>query len=40
MYSEEEIWEMTLGKFTLIWREYMKYHGMIQEITIDDVIPF
>lgn len=40
-YSEEEVWEMTIGKLITLFREWKKDHGYVdKKITIDDVIPF
>lgn len=40
-YTEEEVWDMTLGKLIVLFREWKKDHGYEdKELTIDDVIPF
>lgn len=41
-YSEDEIWEMTIAKFNVLYTEYLKEHGYITEKheTINDALPF
>ena len=36
-YSEEEVWEMTIGKLMAMLTEHRKEHGMIIEDTHKDV---
>lgn len=40
-YSEQEVWKMTLGKIGTLYREHLKYRGVLKEdkeVNIDDVI--
>lgn len=40
-YPEKEVWNMTLGKIDTLYREHLKYIGIIAEnkvVNIDDVI--
>jgi hypothetical protein len=42
-YPEDEVWEMTLGKLTVLYREHKREHGLLEEqreLTIDDVVPY
>jgi hypothetical protein len=41
-YAEDEIWDMTIGKFNALYTEYLKDRGikLEKEQTIDDALPF
>lgn len=42
-YSEDKVWNMTLGQLRTLHNEHLKYHGVIKEdkeVSIDEAIPF